>query len=251
VATETGTCRLCLQERVLQNSHIIPEFFYKPIYDPKHQFLEVATKGGVRNPPLQKGVREALLCWDCEQLLNKEYENYTRDAFYGQGALEFRQVRNSVTVRGLDYRRLKLCFMSILWRASLSSQKFFSLVDLGHEKEERLRRMLLEREAGQPWDFGFVGLLAKLQGEPADQFMLQPHPLRFEGLNCYRFFFGGCLWLFCVSKEAQDFPLREYTLQPSGQMTFALIELTKTNLFQRLFRELGKLGDPHPPVGGG
>ena len=30
-------CKLCLKENKLSRSHIIPEFFYKPLYDEKHR----------------------------------------------------------------------------------------------------------------------------------------------------------------------------------------------------------------------
>ena len=41
---ETGTCKLCLKENVkLCESHIIPEFFYIPLYDETHRYRILST----------------------------------------------------------------------------------------------------------------------------------------------------------------------------------------------------------------
>jgi len=37
VVARRETCRLCLQERPLRDSHIIPEFLYRPLVDEKHR----------------------------------------------------------------------------------------------------------------------------------------------------------------------------------------------------------------------
>ena len=69
------TCRLCLKKKVLKNSHIIPEFIYSPLYDEKHRF-HVLSNMNVSGPAkLQKGIREYLLCGECEGKLSK-YERY-------------------------------------------------------------------------------------------------------------------------------------------------------------------------------
>jgi hypothetical protein len=36
-------CKLCLKEKELCHSHIIPEFFYKPLYTDKHKFLAIPS----------------------------------------------------------------------------------------------------------------------------------------------------------------------------------------------------------------
>jgi hypothetical protein len=59
---EQATCALCREPGDLRRSHILPEFFYKPVYDETHRFLETSTDPRDRVMIRQKGLREFLLC---------------------------------------------------------------------------------------------------------------------------------------------------------------------------------------------
>jgi hypothetical protein len=83
-----GRCALCQQDRELCASHIIPEFFYKPVYDEKHRFYTFSTDPADEvEGPEQKGLREHLLCKDCEGKLSA-WEGYARKVIYGGLELE-------------------------------------------------------------------------------------------------------------------------------------------------------------------
>ena len=56
-----GNCKLCLNKSDLKNSHIIPEYFYKPMYDEKHRFFQVSIDPNEKNKFVQKGLRKYLL----------------------------------------------------------------------------------------------------------------------------------------------------------------------------------------------
>src|SRR5436190_2368333 len=77
-------CRLCLQfVPKLRNSHIIPEFFYKLIYDAKHQFNVFSDTDSPPGRLEQKGLREYLLCGDCEQKLGR-WEKYVKELLFDE-----------------------------------------------------------------------------------------------------------------------------------------------------------------------
>jgi hypothetical protein len=64
-------CALCLDTNVkLAQSHIVPEFLYKALYDSKHRFQVISTNPSVRNSLEQKGLREPLLCKACEATIS-------------------------------------------------------------------------------------------------------------------------------------------------------------------------------------
>ncbi len=75
-------CALCQLNKPLRRSHIVPEFMYKPMYDFIHRFQGLSLNVSERPQTHQKGLREELLCHDCEQLLANKYENYAATAFY-------------------------------------------------------------------------------------------------------------------------------------------------------------------------
>ena len=76
------TCALCLQERPLRRSHIVPEFMHGQMYDAKHRFFGISSIASKPNKLFQKGLREELLCAGCEQHIAR-YESYASRVFYG------------------------------------------------------------------------------------------------------------------------------------------------------------------------
>lgn len=139
-------CKLCLQERELQNSHIIPEFLYKPLYDRLHRCQVLSINEDEKNKYVQKGIREKSLCSDCEQLLCI-YEKYANEVLSGGVEIEIENYPNRIIVRNIDYKKFKLFQLSILWRASVSSDKFFSEINLScRPHEEKICKMILSEK---------------------------------------------------------------------------------------------------------
>lgn len=71
-----GKCRLCEEDKELRNSHILPKFMYQNLYDakPKRFYtlkVDLDNSHKSRKKIEQKGIREYLLCGDCEVLLSK------------------------------------------------------------------------------------------------------------------------------------------------------------------------------------
>jgi len=105
------TCALCGKNEPLLNSHIIPEFAFKPTYDPKHRYHVLSTFA--RRPRLleQKGLREPLLCAECETRLS-QYEHYASQVIDGGVPLRIRDLRashNCIDVFELDYTKFRHC----------------------------------------------------------------------------------------------------------------------------------------------
>ena len=112
-------CRLCLKEKDLQNSHIIPEYFYKPVYDEKHIINILTTSQDKNKKPMQKGIREELLCFDCEQLLSP-LENYVRRILRGPYDNQVIRYNDVIVVRDIDYKKFKLFQISLLcWKCCI------------------------------------------------------------------------------------------------------------------------------------
>lgn len=199
---KTGRCRLCHQERQLCSSHIISEFFYTRCYDDKHRMHELdRTDGTVRYA--QKGHREHLLCGDCEQRLNA-FEDYVKEFWYDQDNLPKAPSSRDQIIHGVDYRRFKLCLLSILWRASVASQEFFENVSLGAKHEEALRQMLFNGDPGDESLYPFLCAVLWLPESEAGTWYIvrdatmAPLPKRYEHYHVYRFTFGGCMWDFLI-----------------------------------------------------
>lgn len=188
-------CHLCLQERDIRNSHIIPEFLYRPGYDEKGRLLAL-EKGNIKPRYVQKGLHEKLLCDACENLLANRYEDYFAKLWYLNKTLPDTINADFLEVENLDYNLFKLFHLSILWRASISRLAPFKEVSIGIEQEERLREMLLAGNSGLPTEYQIFGALLLSLGthRVLDGFIMSPIVQIHEGSPVYMFVFGGCAW---------------------------------------------------------
>lgn len=61
-------CRLCLQEKeLINNSHIIPDFLYRDLYDEKHTMIRTDGLDLKSARRIQTGEKEGgILCKECD-----------------------------------------------------------------------------------------------------------------------------------------------------------------------------------------
>lgn len=211
-------CRLCLQQRALCNSHIVPEFFYEQmnLYDEKHRFNVLSVEPDKHRPSEQKGIRERLLCKECEGKLSV-WEDYARCVLYGGECLEITTTDPKGIACTVDYAKFKLFQLSILWRVGISNHDGFSSVKLG-EHEDVLREMLLNEEPGNTEVFGCVILYSTKHTDITSNMIHCMGMSGVGGVNCVGILLGGCFWLFFLSETAIDPSQKELFLQDSGHL---------------------------------
>lgn len=147
-----ATCHLCQKDRKLCNSHIVPEFLYRDLYNNNHKLMGINGVGHMGWKPLQKEIREHLLCHDCEQYLNDKYEKPFLQQWTVESPLPDRITKDAAYTAVFDYPKFKLFHLSILFRASVSSLPTFREVNLAMH-EGRIRKMLLTGDPGKEWEY--------------------------------------------------------------------------------------------------
>jgi hypothetical protein len=200
-------CKLCHKEAELCDSHILPEFLYAPLYDEKHRFIAISTDAEKKEKFLQKGLREKMLCKDCEVKFSV-YENYASGIIFGGVGVQMKQESGRLLLQDVDYTKFRLFQLSLLWRMGVAQDDFFSAVDLG-PYEERIRNMLIADDPGDEGEIpcALTGVL--LDGKTGNWFM-PPDRINYLGQRCYRLVICGILFMFFVSKlrpppEAMEF----------------------------------------------
>lgn len=143
---------LCQQPKVLRNSHIVPEFLYTPLCDRHHRLVRVSAATSIKRDLPQKGLRQPLLCNDCEQFLNDNYEKPFKHYWMDQHPLPVRLPPEGVLLNGIDYRMFKLFHLSVLFRAGVSTRPMFEDVDLGPHRAA-LRQMVRSKNPGRPENY--------------------------------------------------------------------------------------------------
>jgi len=207
-------CKLCKRARKLCRSHIVPEFFYKEIYDDKGRFF--LRKAGKTGRQEQKGIREFLLCDECEGHLSK-FEKYGREVIFGGEEISGRRVPRAVLLSELDYTKLKVFLNSILWRMSVASGPMWEHVRLGPH-EEKLREQILDGIPGNELDIPVLCTAPLFENQLLPDLILQPDFVRGHQGRYYRIVVGGYIFSFYVSAPASNWPeeLREATLKEDG-----------------------------------
>lgn len=225
-------CRLCQKDRVLCNSHIVPEFLYGDLYNDQHQLMGITGKGHKGWNTLQKGIREDLLCSDCEQYLNDNYEKPFLKQWTVDSPLPDSMAQDAVHSAVYDYPTFKLFHLSILFRSSVSSLPTFREVNLGAH-EERIRQMLISKDSGKDWEYPILAY-AVLNGRGEVERRVIGFPIssiRHEGHIVYGQMYGGVMWWISVSAHRNDIFCRA-GLQPTGHITLIAVPWNEIGVVQ-------------------
>ncbi len=117
------SCKLCGERKVLRNSHVIPKSFFARMKDGDPQLYAV----NIGPEPIARKSNgdqiEYLLCDDCEQFIQKSYENYGTQIFINKKNIC--ESDSHVYITNFQYTKYYLFIISILWRASVSSLSAF------------------------------------------------------------------------------------------------------------------------------
>jgi len=211
------SCRLCKNDEPLQNSHVIPEFLYRPSYDAKHR-IGVVKAGLPRMQLRQKGIREPLLCRQCEQLLNDRYEQPMSKAW--REFLPDEIDRDSHLIDGIDYGAFKLFHLSVLWRASVAQGPEWSKVSLGARHEECLRAALLEGAVPDRNSYPLLGavFVGPETKRPCLGWVIPTCVNRLDSARVYTSLYGGCWWHVVVANHLVVHSDNPFVLSEHGQL---------------------------------
>jgi hypothetical protein len=233
---KTATCRLCLKEKSLCVSHVIPESLWKRTYDEKHRVREIGPERG-RMRWLQKGLKEPLLCSSCEEHLN-QFETYFHDIWVARGLPAGAIPTPAIRIQGFDYARFRLFHLSVLWRASVATSRQFENVSL-HD-EDHIREMILHTNPGVPEDYGILayGVVNPTNDEVLHGIVTSPNlTLQLDDKHVgYDFIFGGCLWRYIFDASC----LREFEsiiFRSDGTLTVIRLPVTECTSIMALMNE--------------
>lgn len=233
-------CALCLSDEALKNSHIIPEFLYRSVYDEKHRLHQISADPNERNLYLQKGLREPLLCGQCEQRFSP-WERYVSLLLNGGVDVGVQQEGKRLHLSKLDYSKLKLFQLSVLWRAGVSKLPAFSQVELGPH-EERIRKMLLSNEPGSTETYGCLMFILMNEHELVRDLVVPPTWARLDGRKAYRFILGGLVFLYVVANHATPRFITDHYLQQDGAAIIKLQQMQELRFLMDWVAKVHNLG---------
>lgn len=248
-------CRLCLEKKsLIKKSHIIPDFMYQELYDEKHKLRAFAPADlKEQNPRIAKpstGTYEGgILCANCDNKVIGQYEDYASKVLYSKQDLpadlawqnqNYQDPRDGLEFSkcwNVDYERFKLFILSILWRASICSHSFFSVVDLGPH-EETIRKMILKGESGSENQYPIILWSWIRDQTTADDVILEPIRTSKESRTRYALFVNGITFDIYISQDSVPEKYREFSLKEDGTMTIHHFPKGATKKLFRLLSDI-------------
>lgn len=243
-----GNCKLCGLERELKHSHILPEFMYQNLYDssPKRFYkLQVDLDNSVNSKIKieQKGVREYLLCGNCEVRLSK-YENYAAETIYAKNLKNTAYVKKATETNsqqlftyeyvGFSYINFKNFLLSLLWRIIISES--FKTPEIDEKIVERLRIAVHHEDPLDYDDFGCLLQVIKYKKEQiAGAFILNPFLTKDDDVIVLNILIDGFMYSFYLnSKELSDEKKGCFLKQDGSMIIIGRILFQDKKLFERV-----------------
>ena len=198
-------CKGCNKKVKLVKAHIIPESFFRYLREDENTLKLVPTDKDhyVKKAPI--GIYDKdILCGECEAVFQDVDEYAAKLMLNDQNMSKLHDKGDVVgyNLKDIDYQKLKLFVMSILWRASISGAEFYKNVRLG-PLEFKLKEMIWNRDTGGSHDYSFV--LGKFEEDGTlSKVILDPHPERWFGKRYYRFYLAG--YVLYVKVDSQKTP---------------------------------------------
>jgi hypothetical protein len=225
-------CKLCGKDKKLVRAHIIPKSLWKPLFDGQQppQIHSNVPPFYSKKPPV--GVYDTgIVCAQCESIFSP-WDDYAQKLLLAEPTEEQYVIKNGQKIAyvetAIDYAKLRLFFISLLWKAAVSNHYFFSRVNVG-SFEPQLRRMILKGDPGDPDTFSIM--MAKCDAR-VGPIVLNPQPERWGEINYYRFYVAGYMVYIKVDKKpAPDF-MGELALNPDKPLIITVRDLRTRNDFK-------------------
>lgn len=139
-----GLCRLCNNWSALRKSHAIPDFLFRRLFAKgSGSAIAMDSDPNSRIQRSQDSWDEPLLCGKCESKLNTQYDTYA-DRFSKRAEITVTQRGSVVQIANVDVQRLRMYFVSVLWRMAESSHENYRSVVLTRQQKETIAACLRE-----------------------------------------------------------------------------------------------------------
>ncbi|MFM8342093.1 MAG: hypothetical protein ACKN9F_07735 [Methylomonas sp.] len=188
--TSEKPCALCFGFRELQRSHAIPNSFFKKVINGRQ--ATVVTKNG-KCKPSNSSWASYQLCYDCENHLNKSYEQYSVSFLKGKRGIVNKN-QNSIEFYNLEIEIIYLFFLSVFWRAANSEIIEYSKVVIPDIWSDRIRKSIANKDIGSSElvKVRLSRLIYKDETEKTKQLIAIPFCRQISEQNfCFCFVFGG------------------------------------------------------------
>lgn len=206
-------CRFCYNNPPSVDAHIIPRSFFVEHGDDRYPSKQITDLENVFPKKLPIGVYDSdILCDKCEPLFST-YDDYGYRFFHPPAEYPLQTDGNGTHayfIEDIEYDKLKLFLLAVLWRASVSTQDFYAGVNLGPD-EAIIRHLLRQCNPGSPDEYS---IFMQRFDHPSALVPIQcPLKVPLDGIEMYQLILNGFLVFIKVDEKPQPQELRELMLR--------------------------------------
>jgi hypothetical protein len=232
-------CRYCGQPEKLIKAHVIPEAFFRELDDGTGAPLLVSGSPGEFQKRVPIGVYDqTMLCAECEANFAAT-DSYAAGVFLNDFDSHFQPVAYAGEVIALlsstaDRMRLLHFLVSVLWRASVSTHRFYSRVKLG-PLENLALNAIEDRPSNVPREFDAI--ISFWKTSPRDTVtapFLDPTKERWDGISGFRVYLGRCVAYIKTDKRPFPVGLKPFFLCEGDQVVLLGRSFERSKDFQAM-----------------
>lgn len=220
-------------------SHIIPRSFFK-----SEGYVAITSNAAEYKKRIPTGpYDEDILCLDCEKKFCA-WDTYGNE-FLNRTELPTKPFKEGDEGKDyfeaeFDYAKLKMFFLSVLWRGHHSRQEFFFEIKLDlHEK--RIREMIIANDPKKPDDYSVI--LSKFDEDPG---IISAQYTNYDRINCYRLYIPGYKAIIKVDKRPMKDERRELILSPEKKAIIFLINALESKERNVMKKRIKNYNLAHP-----
>jgi hypothetical protein len=234
-------CKLCTQDKKLVQAHIIPRSFYAPLKEGGQIPQIITDKAGVYPQKSPTGVYDKeILCEECERVF-APWDDYGYRFLMGKisddAYIRDRGEKIAYNMGPCDYHKLKLFFLSVLWRAGVSRQPMFNRVQLG-PYAEKLRTRIRDADPGGVEDYAVA--LSRFDAPPGEVGILDPDRTEYEGVHHYRLYLGGYMAVIKATNKKPPAFLEGLYIAPGSDVLVLIREFRASKEFRAMVNVVKK-----------
>lgn len=215
-------CRLCGKEKKLIRAHIIPEKFYTRLNEGAYK-LVAKDKFPSRS---QKGLYDgSILCQECDneilgiydkEAINLLINNINKYETTSLLQKAYNEKHYTIPCAEFNYARLRKFFVSLIWRASITTNETFEMINLG--KYEQVALDILN-DVSDDYNL-FATIIFKLAPTLNYSDSVFTAKRRIDHTVIYEFYFGGyCVCIYIdfskVSTNTHSKLISNYIIKPN------------------------------------
>lgn len=209
------TCKLTGKKGKPVDAHIIPESFYLIDKNDNFPLRTVTNTKGAYPKRIPKGIYDATILTHHGEKYFQRWDDYAStlliNKFSSTEPIGHDGKVIAYVYESYDYHKLKMFFISLLWRAGVSSHEFFRRVKLGPHID-KLKEAILTDNSGDD-DFYAVNLV--VFDEPKEwPKIMDPFPEKIRDIRYYRFYLGHFIAHIKVDQRKSYGSLRDIQLKP-------------------------------------